>query len=246
MEAEPKDGRSSLEGTPPRDNLDPYPGTLRHHKVEPPEPASLLPPGISPGVYRVPGGKSPALEALKAALGRPGIWHYVKAEHLAEHVEALGRLGEEPDPARKRGPALFRDLGLSDITHCDHCGEKFADSDTVASLWAVKKPAEPEDAVEVKAPLASPVPPFPRFWFESNQRWGYVGTVEELLLMLDAQAKNGLTRKQVLETARSLAGSNPAPGDTFIYGLRSEHTGDRTLLQHLTDAGFDVSTITED
>lgn len=74
---------------------------------------------------------------------------------------------------------------------------------------------------------------FPRFWFESNQRWGYVGTIPELLEMLDAQPD--MTRAEVLERARCV------PDNAGNFGLRAEHTGALTLAKHLETHGVDVS-----
>ena len=72
---------------------------------------------------------------------------------------------------------------------------------------------------------------FPRFWFESNLYFRWVNSLNDLQIVFDAY--NGyMSPDDILDKAVNV-------GDKLDnFGLRTEHQGDVTLRQFLTDNGI--------
>lgn len=78
---------------------------------------------------------------------------------------------------------------------------------------------------------------FPMFWWESNQCWGLVCSVDDLQWI---QNKYSDRRDDFnILDAKSVRNLNPTAPN---FGIRSEHNGDTTLREYLKDV--DLSTLT--
>lgn len=88
----------------------------------------------------------------------------------------------------------------------------------------------------VKDVIETPSEPFPKFWYESNACWGYVGNsgdlVEKANLQMDP--RNGNSIKTIDDF---LDKSTQCESKSLNFGTRGEHTGDLTLREFLDQHG---------
>ena len=79
--------------------------------------------------------------------------------------------------------------------------------------------------------------PFPDFWYESNQCWGWVESFEGLAEKADLQIRGGGVIRGI---DGFLDGScqNPDAISRLDFGTRREHSSEYTLRQFLNDKGI--------
>lgn len=75
---------------------------------------------------------------------------------------------------------------------------------------------------------------FPRFWYDANLVFMWVENLEDLQFVFD-QYKGHMTKDEILDKSRN------AYDSLQNFGLYSEHRGDVTLRQFLTDNGVEFS-----